>query len=372
MSFVTQDDVFATIEPVLGGLFEEFANGKAVDSAPFRRIPYSEAMLKYGSDKPDLRNPLLISDVSHHFDRSEFGLFETIIRNGGVVRAIPAPRTHEHSRKFFDEMNEWARREGHAGLGYVTRKGGEFGGPIAKRHGSENMGRLFDELRLGSNDGLFFAAGKEKDAAKLAGAARTRVGEQLGLVEQDAFRFCWIVDFPMYEWDEDRKRVDFSHNPFSMPQGELEALETQDPLEIKAWQYDIVCNGYELSSGAIRNHRPEIMYKAFEIAGYPREAVDANFSGMIDAFKLGAPPHGGSAPGIDRIVMLLADEPNIREVIAFPMNQRAQDLMMGAPSAVSAKQLRELHIRLTGEAKATSDAASDAEKAQTELAGGSG
>jgi len=372
MSFVTQDDVFATIEPVLGGVFEEFADGKNVDAAPFRRIPYAEAMLKYGSDKPDLRNPLLISDVSHHFEQSGFGLFEKIVGGGGVVRAIPAPGTHEQSRKFFDEMNEWARREGFAGLGYVTRKGGEFGGPIAKNHGPENMAKLYEELGLGENDGLFFAAGKEKEAAKLAGAGRTRVGELLGLIEENAFRFCWIVDFPMYEWDEERKRVDFSHNPFSMPQGELEALENKDPLEILAWQYDIVCNGYELSSGAIRNHRPEIMYKAFEIAGYSREAVDANFSGMIEAFKLGAPPHGGSAPGIDRIVMLLADEPNIREVIAFPMNQRAQDLMMGAPSAVNANQLRELNIRLVGEARATAEAASDGEKAQTELAGGSG
>jgi len=372
MSFVTQDDVFATIEPVLGGVFEEFARGKAVDAAPFMRIPYADALLKYGTDKPDLRNPLLISDVSHHFEGSGFGLFAKIVGGGGVVRAIPAPGTHEQSRKFFDEMNEWARREGHAGLGYVTRKGGEFGGPIAKNHGAEGMAALYAELGLGENDGLFFAAGAEKDAAKLAGAARTRVGETLGLIEQNAFRFCWIVDFPMFELDEERGRVDFSHNPFSMPQGELEALESQDPLEIKAWQYDIVCNGYELSSGAIRNHRPEIMYKAFEIAGYSREEVDANFSGMIEAFKLGAPPHGGSAPGIDRIVMLLADEPNIREVIAFPMNQRAQDLMMGAPSAVGPQQLRELHIRLAEQAKKAADAAGDAEKARTELAGGSG
>lgn len=370
MSFVTQDDVFATIEPVLAGLFEEFAEGRVVDSAPFRRIPYAEAMLKYGSDKPDLRNPLLISDVSHHFEASGFGIFEKIVGGGGVVRAIPAPGTHEQSRKFFDEMNDWSKREGFAGLGYVTRKGGEFGGPIAKNHGPENMAKLYEELGLGENDGLFFAAGKENDAARLAGAARTRVGELLGLIESNAFRFCWIVDFPMYEWDEERKRVDFSHNPFSMPQGELEALENSDPLEILAWQYDIVCNGYELSSGAIRNHRPEIMYKAFEIAGYSREEVDANFSGMIEAFKLGAPPHGGSAPGIDRIVMLLADEPNIREVIAFPMNQRAQDLMMGAPSAVGAAQLRELNIRLVEQAKAAG--ASDAEKARTERAGGSG
>ena len=330
MSFVTQEDVFQTIEPVLAGVFEEFANGKTVTPAgEFPRIPYADAMLKYGSDKPDLRNPLLISDVTEHFTTSGFGLFEKIVGTGGKVRVIPAPRTHEKSRKFFDEMNDWARREGFAGLGYVTRKGGEFGGPIAKNHGTEGMEKLYAELGLGENDGLFFAAGKEKDAAKLAGAARTRVAEELGLIEEGCFKFCWIVDFPMFEYDEDLKKVDFSHNPFSMPQGEMEALETQDPLDIKAWQYDIVCNGYELSSGAIRNHRPDIMYKAFEIAGYTQADVDENFSGMIEAFKLGAPPHGGSAPGIDRIVMLLADEPNIREVIAFPLNQKAQDLMMG-------------------------------------------
>ncbi len=352
MSFVTQEDVFQAIEPVLAGVFEEFSGGKSVTPAgEFPRIPYAEAMLKYGSDKPDLRNPLLISDVTDHFEKSGFGLFEKIVGGGGRVRVVPAPHTHEKSRKFFDEMNEWARREGFAGLGYVTRKGGEFGGPIAKNHGTEGMEKLYAELGLGENDGLFFAAGKEKDAAKLAGAARTRVAEELGLIEEGCFKFCWIVDFPMFEYDEDAKKVDFSHNPFSMPQGEMEALETKDPLDILAWQYDIVCNGYELSSGAIRNHRPDIMYKAFEIAGYSQEDVDANFSGMIEAFKLGAPPHGGSAPGIDRIVMLLADEPNIREVIAFPMNQRAQDLMMGAPSLVSPKQLRELNIQLTPQAR---------------------
>ena len=346
MSFVTQEDVFQTIEPVLAGVFEEFANGKTVTPAgEFPRIPYADAMLKYGSDKPDLRNPLLISDVTEHFTTSGFGLFEKIVGTGGKVRVIPAPGTHEKSRKFFDEMNDWARREGFAGLGYVTRKGGEFGGPIAKNHGTEGMEKLYAELGLGENDGLFFAAGKEKDAAKLAGAARTRVAEELGLIEEGCFKFCWIVDFPMFEYDEDLKKVDFSHNPFSMPQGEMEALETQDPLDIKAWQYDIVCNGYELSSGAIRNHRPDIMYKAFEIAGYTQADVDENFSGMIEAFKLGAPPHGGSAPGIDRIVMLLADEPNIREVIAFPLNQKAQDLMMGAPNLVSPRQLRDVHIR---------------------------
>jgi len=346
MSFVTQEDVFQAIEPVLAGVFEEFSGGKSVTPAgEFPRIPYKEAMLKYGTDKPDLRNPIVISDVSHHFETSGFGLFEKIVGGGGVVRAIPAPGTHEKSRKFFDEMNDWARKEGYAGLGYVTRKQGEFGGPIAKNHLPENMAKLYEELGLGENDGLFFAAGKEKDAARLAGVARTRVGETLELIAPDCFKFCWIVDFPMFEYDEDAKKVDFSHNPFSMPQGEMEALETKDPLDILAWQYDIVCNGYELSSGAIRNHRPDIMYKAFELAGYTKADVDENFSGMIEAFKLGAPPHGGSAPGIDRIVMLLADEPNIREVIAFPMNQRAQDLMMGAPNSADPRQLRELHIR---------------------------
>jgi len=346
MSFVTQDDVFAAIEPVLHGVFEEFANGRSVSAAPFPRIPYREAMLKYGSDKPDLRNPITISDVSEHFKGSGFGLFARLVEGGSVVRAIPAPNTADKSRRFFDDMNDWARGEGHAGLGYITQKGGELGGPIAKNHGEEATRKLIAELGLGPDDGIFFAAGKEGQAAKLAGAARTRVGEQLGLIDQDRFEFCWIVDFPMFEYDEEAKKVDFSHNPFSMPQGELEALETKNPLDILAYQYDIVCNGVELSSGAIRNHRPEIMYKAFEIAGYTKEDVDTNFAGMINAFKFGAPPHGGSAPGIDRIVMLLADEPNIREVILFPMNQRAEDLMMGAPGPVTAKQLRELSIRV--------------------------
>ncbi len=347
MSFVTQDDVFAAIEPVLHGVFEEFARGRKVSAAPFPRIPYRESMLKYGSDKPDLRNPILITDVTSHFTTSGFGLFERIVGGGGVVRAIPAPNTAEKSRKFFDDMNEWARGEGHAGLGYVTRKGGEFGGPIAKNHGEEGMIALYDAMGLGPDDGCFFAAGNEVQAAKLAGAARTRVGETLELIPEGTFEFCWIVDFPMFEYDEDNKKVDFSHNPFSMPQGEMDALENMDPLDILAYQYDIVCNGVELSSGAIRNHRPEIMYKAFEIAGYSQADVDANFAGMINAFKFGAPPHGGSAPGIDRIVMLLADEPNIREVIVFPMNQKAEDLMMGAPGPATAKQLRELNIKVT-------------------------
>jgi aspartyl-tRNA synthetase len=346
MSFVTQDDVFAAIEPVLHGVFEEFAGTRQVSALPFRRIPYRESMLRYGNDKPDLRNPILISDVSEHFAGSGFGRFASIVESGDVVRAIPAPATAEKSRKFFDDMNSWAQSEGFAGLGYATRKGGEFGGPIAKNHGEEGMAKLAEALGLGPDDGVFFAAGKESQAAKLAGLARTRVGEELGLVDPKRFEFCWIVDFPMFEYDEDAKKVDFSHNPFSMPQGELEALETKSPLDILAYQYDIVCNGVELSSGAIRNHKPEIMYKAFEIAGYTREDVDTNFSGMINAFKFGAPPHGGSAPGVDRIVMLLADEPNIREVVVFPMTQKAEDLMMGAPAPATLKQLRELSIRV--------------------------
>lgn len=347
MSFVTQDDVFAALEPVLAGVFEEFSGGKHVTPAgTFPRIPYRESMLKYGSDKPDLRNPLVISDVTDHFVGSGFGLFDKIVGSGGKVRAIPAPGAGAMSRKFFDDMNDWARGEGHAGLGYINIKDGVPGGPIAKNHGEEGTAKLIAELGLGPNDGVFFAAGKELQAAKLAGAARTRVGEQLGLIEQGVYKFCWIVDFPMFEYDEDAKKIDFSHNPFSMPQGEMEALETMDPLDILAWQYDIVCNGVELSSGAIRNHRPDIMYKAFEIAGYTKEDVEKNFSGMLNAFKFGAPPHGGSAPGVDRMVMLLADEPNIREVVLFPMNQKAEDLMMGAPSPVNLKQLRELNIRV--------------------------
>ena len=347
MSFVTQDDVFAAIEPVLSGVFEEFANGRTVTAAgEYPRIPYKEALLKYGTDKPDLRNPLLITDVSEHFKGSGFGLFAGLVEKGAVVRAVPAPATAEKSRKFFDDMNEWARSEGFAGLGYATRKGGEWGGPIAKNHGEEGMAQIAEAVGLGPDDGIFFAAGKEDDAAKLAGAARTRVAEQLDLLEKGAFRFCWIVDFPMFEYNEEQKKIDFSHNPFSMPQGGMEALEQKDPLDILAWQYDIVCNGVELSSGAIRNHRPDIMYKAFEIAGYTKEEVDTNFAGMINAFKFGAPPHGGSAPGIDRIVMLLADEPNIREVILFPMNQKAEDLMMNAPSEVYPNQLKELNIKI--------------------------
>ncbi|MEP2989423.1 MAG: aspartate--tRNA ligase [Parasphingorhabdus sp.] len=347
MSFVTQEDVFQALEPVLAGLFEEFADGRSVTPAgEFPRIPYKESMLKYGNDKPDLRNPIIIQDVSEHFKGSGFGLFDKITSTGGTVRAFVAPEAGKNSRKFFDSMNDWARSEGFAGLGYINMKEGAAGGPIAKNHGEEGTAKLLADLGCGPDDGVFFAAGKETDAAKLAGVARTRTAEQLGLIDENDFKFCWIVDYPMYEYDEELKKLDFSHNPFSMPQGELEALENKDPLDILAWQYDIVCNGIELSSGAIRNHRPDIMYKAFEIAGYDKAAVDSEFSGMINALKYGAPPHGGSAPGVDRIVMLLANEPNIREVVLFPMNQKAEDLMMSAPSGVSQKQLRELHIRV--------------------------
>ncbi|MEO8724317.1 MAG: aspartate--tRNA ligase [Sphingobium sp.] len=351
MSFVTQDDVFNALEPVLHGVFDEFADGKTVTPYPFPRIPFAQSMLKYGSDKPDLRNPIEITDVTEHFVGSGFGIFAGIVEGGGKIRAIPAPGAGAGSRKFFDDMNNWARGEGHSGLGYINIKDGVPGGPIAKNHGEEATAKLIAALGLGPNDGVFFAAGKELQAAKLAGAARTRVGEELKLIEEGVFKFCWIVDFPMFEYDEDAKKIDFSHNPFSMPQGEMNALETMNPLDILAWQYDIVCNGVELSSGAIRNHKPEIMYKAFEIAGYTAEDVEKNFSGMLNAFKYGAPPHGGSAPGVDRMVMLLADEPNIREVVLFPMNQKAEDLMMGAPNEVMLKQLRELHIRVVEPSK---------------------
>jgi aspartyl-tRNA synthetase len=347
MSFVTQEEIWDTMEPVMAGVFEAFADGKKVTPAgQFPRIPHSKAMLDYGTDKPDLRNPLIIYDVTDHFKTSGFGLFERIVEGGGVVRAIPAPKTADKSRKFFDDMNEWARSEGHAGLGYVTRKGGEFGGPIAKNHGEEGMRALYEAIGLGPDDGCFFAAGKEEQAAKLAGAARTRTGEQLDLIEKDAFRFCWIIDFPFYEWSEEDKKVDFAHNPFSMPQGGLQALETQDPLTIKAYQYDMVCNGYELASGSIRNQHPDLMVKAFELTGLTQADVEARFGGMYRAFQFGAPPHGGMAAGVDRMVMLLCGVQNLREITLFPMNQRAEDLLMGAPSPAMAKQLRELHIRV--------------------------
>jgi len=353
MSFVTQEEIWETMEPVIGGVFEAFAEGQSVTpTGQFPRIPYAESILKYGSDKPDLRNPLIISDVGEHFRTSGFGLFEKIVGSGGVVRAIPAPNTADKSRKFFDDMNDWARGEGYAGLGYVTRKGGEFGGPIAKNHGTEGMEKLYAELGLGADDGLFFAAGKADQAAKLAGLARIRVGEQLGLIEQGTFKLCWIVDFPFYEWDEDNKKVEFSHNPFSMPQGGMDALQNQDPLTINAYQYDLVCNGYEIASGSIRNQDPATMVKAFELTGLSQQDVEERFGGLYRAFQYGAPPHGGMAAGVDRIVMLLCGAQNLREITLFPMNQRAEDLLMGAPSLPEPKQLRELHLRVVEPPKA--------------------
>ncbi len=346
MSFVTQDDVFAAMEPVMHGVFEEFAAGRKVDSAPFRRIPYETAMLDYGSDKPDLRNPLRITDVTQAFAGSGFGLFARIAAAGGVVRAIPAPGAGSRPRGFFDKLNEWARQEGAGGLGYIAFDAEGAKGPIAKNLEADRVEAIRAACNLQPGDAVFFAAGKRDEAPKFAGLVRTRLGQELDLIEQDAFRFCWIVDFPMYEMNEETKAVDFSHNPFSMPQGELEALNTKDPLAIGAYQYDIVCNGYEMSSGAIRNHKAEIMLRAFEVAGYPASAVEEQFGGMLNAFRYGAPPHGGMAAGIDRIVMLLANEPNLREVNLFPMNQQGEDLMMGAPAAVDDKRLRELSLKL--------------------------
>ena len=352
MAYVTQDDVFAAIEPVLHGIFEEFANGRSVTPTPFPRIAYADSMLKYGNDKPDLRNPLLMADVTEAFRDSGFGLFAKNVEKGSVVRAIPATGAAGRPRSFFDKLNDWARDEGAGGLGYVIFSDGEAKGPIGKNLEPERIEAIKAALNevnaspVGDGDAVFFVCGKKADADRFSGLARTRICDELGLLEKNCFKFCWIVDYPMFEMDEERGEIEFSHNPFSMPQGELEALETMDPLDILAYQYDIVCNGIELSSGAIRNHRVDIMYKAFEIAGYGKEVVEEKFAGLLQAFRYGAPPHGGSAPGIDRIVMMLADEPNIREIIAFPMNQQAEDLLMGAPAVVEESRLKELSVKL--------------------------
>ena len=356
MSFVTQEDVFAIIEPILQNLFEKFSS-YSVTPAPFPRIKYWDSMLKYGSDKPDLRNPLIISDATDVFMGSDFSIFANAINKGCVVRAIPAPNTASQPRSFFDKMISFAQTElGAKGLAYIGfDEDGTAKGPIAKFLTDEKLANLKTTANLKNGDSVFFACDKELDAAKIAGKVRTKIGEDLDLLEKGVYKFCWIVDFPFYEWNEDDKKIDFSHNPFSMPQGGLEALSaantTEERLKLIAYQYDIVCNGIELSSGAIRNHKPEVMYKAFEIAGYSQQEVDDRFGAMIKAFKFGAPPHGGLAPGIDRMVMLLANEPNIREVICFPQNQNAQDLLMGAPSPASEKQLRELNLILSPKAK---------------------
>ncbi len=347
MSFVTQEDVFNAVEPVLRGVFEEFGGGMPV-TQKFPHIAYKDSVRWYGTDKPDLRNPIKMQAVTEHFAGSGFKVFAGMIANDPKVEVWAIPAKGGGSRAFCDRMNAWAQQQGQPGLGYVFWREGEEGGagPIAKNIGPERTSAMRGQLGLGVGDAAFFVAGVPSKFYKFAGEARTRAGEELNLIPKDRFEFCWIVDFPMYEWNEDDKKVDFSHNPFSMPQGGLEALESQDPLTINAYQYDIVCNGVELSSGAIRNHRPDIMKKAFEIAGYPEEVIIEKFGGMYRAFQYGAPPHGGIAPGVDRIVMLLCNEPNIREVVLFPMNQQAQDLLMGAPGEATPKQLRELHIRL--------------------------
>jgi aspartyl-tRNA synthetase len=352
MSFVSQDDVFSTIEPVIGGLFKEFSDVTgtkyAVSEWPWIRIPYRESMLKYGVDKPDLRNPLVIVDVTSVFARDdvEFKAFKGVITAGGVVRAVRAPKVADKPRSFFDKLNDWAKGEGAPGLGYVVFEGGEGKGPIAKFLPAPAQDQLRKATNAEDGDAVFFVCDKAEPAAKLAGKARTKIGEELNLIEQGLFKFCWIVDFPMYERDETTGQISFMHNPFSMPKGGMDALNTQEPLDILAYQYDFVCNGIELSSGAIRNHQPEIMERAFAIAGYGKDVLESKFGGMLNAMRFGAPPHGGIAPGIDRMVMILANEPNIREITAFPMNGNAEDLMMQAPNTVTEVQLKDLHIKL--------------------------
>ena len=346
MSFVSQDEILKVGEDLITAIFKEFAPNAVCSEAPFQRIPYNEAMLTYGTDKPDLRNPLKIVDVSEVFAGSEFGIFANTVANGGFVRAIRAPKSADKPRSWFDKMNAFAVENEMGGLGYIVRTAEANKGPIAKKLDEARLNKLFEMTDLQIDDSVFFVCGQGEKAALFAGKVRNLLGKELDLYEKDAFRFCWVVDFPFYEMDPETGKPMFSHNPFSMPQGELEALETKNPLDIKAYQFDMVGNGLEMLSGAIRNHRPDIMYKAFEIAGYGPEVVEAKFGGMLNAFKYGAPPHGGAAFGFDRIVMMLENEDYIREVIAFPFNQQAQDLLMHAPSPVTEKQLRETHIKL--------------------------
>ncbi|MFT6219342.1 MAG: aspartyl-tRNA synthetase, partial [Rickettsiales bacterium] len=351
MAFATQEDVFGVVEPLLRSVFEKYGV-KKVEDGDFVRIAYKDAMLKYGIDKPDLRNPITISDATEIFVGSGFGIFTGAISKGSIIRAIPAPKCAAQPRSFFDKTIEFAQSQGAKGLAYIIfDEEGKGKGPIAKFLSDEKLAELKQTAGLNNGDAVFFTCGGESEAARLAGQVRIKLGTDLELIDESIYKFCWIIDFPMYEIDEQTGKMDFSHNPFSMPQGGMEALNLANPLSINAFQYDVICNGVELSSGAIRNHKPEIMYKAFEIAGYGKEVVEKEFGAMLNAFKFGAPPHGGIAPGIDRIIMLLANEPNIREVIPFPMNGKAQDLMMGAPAPTKEIQLKELNIELNKKAK---------------------